>query len=67
MSELLPKSTVRFSHIARKLPFDSVSSSLQRKEYAPIEIVLTEKKGYGLRAEEDLPKYVLSHSPTYAL
>ncbi|XP_006455768.1 hypothetical protein AGABI2DRAFT_76781 [Agaricus bisporus var. bisporus H97] len=29
---------------------------LQRKEYAPIEIVLTEKKGYGLRAEEDLPK-----------
>lgn len=67
MSELLPKSTVRFSHIARKLPFDSVSSSLQRKEYAPIEIVLTEKKGYGLRAEEDLPKYVLSHSPTCAL
>ncbi|KAJ3515007.1 hypothetical protein NLJ89_g2034 [Agrocybe chaxingu] len=28
----------------------------QRKEYANIDIVLTEKKGYGLRAEEDLPK-----------
>ncbi|KAF9451333.1 hypothetical protein P691DRAFT_663480 [Macrolepiota fuliginosa MF-IS2] len=28
----------------------------QQKEYANIEIVLTEKKGYGLRAEEDLPK-----------
>lgn len=28
----------------------------QRKEYASIEIVLTEKKGYGLRAERDLPK-----------
>lgn len=30
----------------------------QRKQYANIEIVLTEKKGYGLRAEEDLPKCV---------
>ncbi|KIM41728.1 hypothetical protein M413DRAFT_444973 [Hebeloma cylindrosporum] len=28
----------------------------QRKQYANIEIVLTEKKGYGLRAEEDLSK-----------
>ena len=28
----------------------------QRKEYASIQIVLTEKKGYGLRAERDLPK-----------
>ncbi|KAJ3572195.1 hypothetical protein NP233_g3246 [Leucocoprinus birnbaumii] len=28
----------------------------QLKQYANIEIVLTEKKGYGLRAEEDLPK-----------
>ncbi|KAK2465154.1 hypothetical protein APHAL10511_002846 [Amanita phalloides] len=28
----------------------------QRKEYATIDIVLTEKKGYGLRAERDLPK-----------
>lgn len=28
----------------------------QRREYADIEIVLTEKKGYGLRAERDLPK-----------
>lgn len=28
----------------------------QRKEYAPIDIVLTEKKGFGLRAAENLPK-----------
>lgn len=41
--------------------------SFQRKEYANIEIVLTEKKGYGLRAEDDLPKYVLSYSPPCAL
>jgi hypothetical protein len=33
-------------------------SSFQRKEYADIEIVLTEKKGYGLRAERDLQKCV---------
>jgi len=31
-------------------------SRFQRKQYANIEIVLTEKKGYGLRAEEDLLK-----------
>ncbi|KAF7324844.1 Histone methyltransferase [Mycena kentingensis (nom. inval.)] len=28
----------------------------QRKQYASIEIVQTEKKGFGLRAEEDIPK-----------
>lgn len=28
----------------------------QRKQYAPLEIVLTEKKGFGLRAGEDLRK-----------
>lgn len=28
----------------------------QRREYAPIEIVLTEKKGFGLRAAADLTK-----------
>lgn len=31
----------------------------QRREYAKIDIVKTEKKGYGLRAGEDLPRYVL--------
>lgn len=34
----------------------------QRKEYAPIDIVLTEKKGFGLRAAENLPKCVY-HTP----
>ncbi|EAU87663.2 histone-lysine N-methyltransferase [Coprinopsis cinerea okayama7 len=28
----------------------------QKRQYANIEIVLTEKKGYGLRAEDDIPK-----------
>ncbi|EPQ55865.1 SET domain-containing protein [Gloeophyllum trabeum ATCC 11539] len=28
----------------------------QRKEYAPIEIVQTEKKGFGLRAADDIPR-----------
>lgn len=32
----------------------------QRKQYSNIEIVSTEKKGYGLRAEEDLPRLVTS-------
>lgn len=35
-------------------------SRFQRKQYAPIDIVLTEKKGFGLRATENLPKFVLS-------
>ena len=30
----------------------------QLKQHANIEIVLTEKKGYGLRVEADIPKYV---------
>ncbi|KAJ3976629.1 hypothetical protein EV361DRAFT_789902 [Lentinula raphanica] len=33
-----------------------LNQRFQKKQYAPIEIVLTEKKGYGLRAEDDLPK-----------
>ena len=32
--------------------------SMQRKEYANIEIVLTEKKGFGLRAGSDIKKLV---------
>ena len=31
----------------------------QRKQYAPIDVVLTEKKGFGLRATENLSKFVL--------
>lgn len=47
-----------------------LSTRFQQKQYANIEIVLTEKKGYGLRAEENLPKSVFSHGssefPVYA-
>jgi hypothetical protein len=31
-----------------------------KKEYAPIDIVLTEKKGFGLRAAGNIPKYIRS-------
>lgn len=58
MSEPLSKSTVNFSHLVRHNPHVWIPSRFQHKQYANIEIVLTEKKGYGLRAEEDLPKYV---------
>ncbi|KIY47634.1 hypothetical protein FISHEDRAFT_66005 [Fistulina hepatica ATCC 64428] len=33
-----------------------LNQRFQKQEYADIEIVLTEKKGFGLRAERDLPK-----------
>lgn len=33
-------------------------ASFQRREYSEIEIVQTEKKGFGLRAATDLRKYV---------
>ena len=38
--------------------FHNIKSSFQRKAYANIEIVLTEKKGYGLRAASEISRYV---------
>ncbi|CAK9780083.1 hypothetical protein CC85DRAFT_283658 [Cutaneotrichosporon oleaginosum] len=32
-----------------------LNQRLNRRQYAPVDIVLTEKKGFGLRAREDLP------------
>lgn len=43
-----------------RFPIPHPISRFQRKKYAPIEIVLTEKKGFGLRAAENLSKSVLS-------
>ena len=40
--------------------------SFQRRDYAPIEIVQTEMKGFGLRAAADLPKYAFSLSTQYS-
>lgn len=34
-------------------------SRFQKREYSNIQIIQTEKKGFGLRAEVDLPKYVV--------
>jgi hypothetical protein len=59
MSGLLPEPKVITDMNAQKnkcANFFPFLSRFQRKKYANIEIVLTEKKGYGLRAEEDLPK-----------
>ena len=60
MSGLLPKPEVKKDINAQgdtgaNKNFPSYSR-FQRKQYANIEIVLTEKKGYGLRVEEDLLK-----------
>jgi len=43
-----------YSHILDNLTLKH--NRFQNKEYAPIEIVQTEMKGYGLRAEEFLHK-----------
>jgi len=58
VSRPLPKSAVNFLHLARHNLHALILSRFQHKQYANIEIVMTEKKGYGLRAEEDLPKCV---------
>ena len=49
---------VRFLRRYLALWADNRAISLQRKQYAPIHIVQTEKKGFGLRAAEDLRKCV---------
>ena len=36
------------------------SRRFQKKQYAPIHIVQTEKKGFGLRAAENIAKYVVT-------
>ncbi len=59
MSVVLPEPTVGArSGSCRAQCLISFLFSFQNKEYASIEIVKTEMKGYGLRAEEDLSKCV---------
>ena len=61
LSVILPESEVNGvmdDSRRAKLIFASHLSRFQQKQYANIEIVLTEKKGYGLRVEADIPKYV---------
>lgn len=36
------------------------NARFHKRNYAPIEIVLTELKGYGLRAKENIPRWVYS-------
>lgn len=36
-----------------------------KMQYAPIEIVDTELKGFGLRAADDIPKSVYEHLPLF--
>ena len=60
MSVVLPEPEVnRHSCCGFIFPIEDFALSIlrfQQRQYANIEIVLTERKGYGLRAEEDLPK-----------
>ena len=66
MPQLLSKSTVGVS-TPRLLLSSSFGSQwlthyryntrFQNREYAPIEVVLTEKKGYGIRAAGDITKW----------
>lgn len=48
-----------------KPPRPHTATRFQRKQYAPIDIVLTEKKGFGLRAAGNLPKCV--HLPLFTM
>lgn len=34
---------------------DCQNQRFKKRQYAPIEIVQTEKKGFGMRAKEDIP------------
>lgn len=66
MSEPLPEPAVRDLALGFK-PLILAVSRFQRKQYAPIDIVQTEKKGFGLRAAENLPRFVLFSGPTTIL
>ena len=46
-------------HSKTSSPRPHTVARFQRKQYAPIDIVMTEKKGFGLRAAGNLPKFVL--------
>lgn len=51
--------------VAHELDF--LARRFQNREYAPIEVVKTEKKGFGVRAEADIPACVLPLSPPLSL
>jgi hypothetical protein len=59
MRWLLSKSAVRclFPSLALDRP-SNVGIRFQKREYAPIDIVQTEKKGFGVRARQDMPASV---------
>jgi hypothetical protein len=67
VSLVLPESAVGTS-ISACLSLSHISfctvllQRFQQREYAEIEIVQTEKKGFGLRAAKDLPRCVLRMS-----
>ena len=55
-----------FHYVLQLLCQNKYLERMQRKEYADIEIVLTEKKGFGLRAGSDLEKYGCSSCFLYS-
>jgi [histone H3]-lysine36 N-trimethyltransferase len=57
------------STLSSSPPYALPPGRFRRKQYATVEIVLKEKKGFGLRAGEDISKYVanLSFRLTYII
>lgn len=70
MRETLSKSEVfpllHFRPKGLELIRVGVHSRFRKKQYAPIEIIRTEKKGFGVRAKEDLTALV-PPSPAFSL
>jgi hypothetical protein len=62
MSGSLPESTV-CDLVSDFNPCPHPISRFRLKQYAPIDIVLTEKKGFGLRAAKNLTRSVLLSVP----
>lgn len=66
MSKSLPEPTV-YDPLFLQAPRPHPTPRFQRKQYAPIDIVLTEKKGFGLRAAANLSRFVVFVWPTMIL
>lgn len=56
-SNVYQRSAERASIVAtsgKLVSLQELTFSLSKGQYGPVEVVLTEKKGYGLRAKEDI-------------
>ena len=67
VSTVLSEPTVRLLRLSASSAGADMNCRLQRREYAPIDIVLTEKKGYGVRASASIARRVCSTSQSCQL